>query len=243
MVFRRRRFRRRVAPRRMMARKARRIMRRRRRTPMNVMRTIGGFPPRLFAKFQFYSHGIGAGTGATPADIDSFVGNGIAGTPVGWTSAIRPYDNFIVHASSIKVTFSNLSLLMPIRAMVFPYNDNNANTYSTITPLQMSQISTQDMSVDKIVGVMDGGHDRVSIFKKVKLATFFGLPKLISAYEDYIGNTGSPISVNTYSDPVTLMRWAVAVDTMDGSNLALNSVRYDVEITYFLEFFERLTNY
>lgn len=250
MVFRRKRYTSR-RPRRV-ARKSRRFGYRKKRmarTQKSVSRTVGGFNDRMFVKLRYCRTGVALGDGAAQGDVAilgltdplNSAGFGIAGqSPIGWTQFAAAYDNYIVHASTIKATYSNLSTTVPIRATIVPVDEDQAGL-TAIT--NTNNISSNRLVKMKYLSVLTGGQAVKTIYNGVKVSKLVGATKLKNTDADHIANTGSTNSNNPYTAPVANYAWVIGVMTSNLTNLALNSCYVDYEVTYFIEFFGKLATY
>jgi len=249
MPFRRRRY---ATRRRHFKRRFKRTMRYRKRMPRTrktISREPGGFPDRVFVKLKyartanFLTNTTGAGAIALIGLNEPLnqTGFGIASqVPIGWSQYSSVYDNYVVHASYLKVAYCNLSTSNPIRATLVP-SDDDANGLAGIT--NTNSISSNRMVKTKYLSISSGGQAVKILSNAQKVAKVAGVTKITSTDTGFVANTGSLNSTNAYSAPIALYQWIIGAQTANGVTLGTNQVTFDYEITYYLEFYSKLPVY
>lgn len=160
--------------------------------------------------------------------------NGDTVAPIGWITYKTMYDKYMVVGSKLKITYTNLSQTTPYRAFVIPYQGDNL-------PINGQTFAGQPRCKTKYMSVQGGSKDVVTISSYQSLKNITGNRKLNSNDDQYCGYTGSPNSNIIFSEPVEYYQWSFGVITSNGQPTDdQDPVYVDLEITYYVKFFQKL---
>lgn len=234
----------RPARRRFQRRRARRAIKR---VPRNVVRVTqrSAFPDKARVKFMFTRTNLSLGDNTSPGFFQERTlndpTNNNADIPLGWAQWSDVYDSYMVRGCMFKAVFTNTSTTIPVRAVMCPFDND---TILTGFPNILGDVFLRNnYAKSKYLSIAGGGRDIQIIKKFVPLKRLSGLGRLTLANETYQGYTGSGNSAHTFTQPTALWNWAFGAATTTGANLASNQVYVDIEMIFYVEFYEKLQVY
>lgn len=144
------------------------------------------------------------------------------------------YQNFFVYASAIKVQIVNMDIDVPLRITLLP---TTLEASTTITSTTDTNLLGNPYAKSAILGNATGNDSKL-LKHYISLRKLTGQAKLDSSNDDYVGYTSSHAGGQV--DPPEDLMWVLAVQAL--SNVSDNiDLLVSVEITYYTQFFNRLT--
>lgn len=213
-------------------------------TSVNVP-DIGGFPDEYNCHLRYSVSGTLAGAGTSLSTFNSYYINGpgsLSHTPKGWDVLKEPYESYLVTGFSARVTVTNLSTTIPVKVFVVPVNAGYAGTLSTSS---INDIGETDGCYTRQLGVQTGGHDvGILDYPFTKISALAGLDHDVSTEnDDFYQYTGSANASSSYALPTNAYQLVIACYSLNGSNIASNSLSITVELDMRVKFFDKLPLY
>ncbi len=209
-----------------------------------LCRDVGGFPDSYGCRLRYSASAGSAGTGSSVNAIATYYLNApgsLSHTPKGWDVLKEVYDEYFVKSVSYRVTATNTSTTNPLKMYIVPINSD----YTATLTSSINDLAETDGIYTRQLGVAAGGHDvAIANIPYTSVAALAGLNKEVAQEnDDFTAYTGSPNSVNSYSVPINLYQLAIAWSSMSGTNIALNSIVFSVEIDMDVVFYSKLPIY
>lgn len=154
---------------------------------------------------------------------DAYFGTGGAATP-GWAEFAALYNSARTRASSIKVRFVNDSSAEQVECIVVPSQDSAPGQDFDSVQGQTNAGST------RVVDVKGSGKSIVFYRRYASTSSVYGISKLMANSEEGYAQL-------TSGDPSGEWYWHVA--TRDIAQTNSTSIRFNVEIIYYVEFYDR----
>lgn len=162
----------------------------------------------------------------------------------GWDQYSQVYNSGVIRWCAIKFRVYSLGSNVPCRVTVFPFNyDVPITSYS---PSNVADLLEQPYRKSKMLGsIVNSPFCTVNNFiGSGKMSAI--VPK--SSSSDMCFFTGSTNSTVLISQPNSLLKWACRIDTLNGQPIPEQGMNqtglyYDVELTYGVEFYEKLLKY
>jgi hypothetical protein len=161
--------------------------------------------------------------------------------PKGFNILKLVYDEYLVTEYSYRITATNLSASMPLKMYIVPVSSE----YVAVLSSNLNVLAETDGVITRQLGNSGGGHDVAVVnYPLSKISALAGLGKAIdTSNEDFIGYTGSSNSLNSYTAPINSFQVIIGFQSMNGSNIALNSITISVEIDMNITFLTKLAVY
>lgn len=220
----------------------RRPMRRMRRTKISTTRVKNIFgSDRLKVKLKYTYIGSSLNTVSDDFNYNLFALN----TPVdpgllqssnnatGYSTYAAMYQNYYCAGSAIKVQVVNMDIDVPMRLSVVPLPREQSQALTSTTD---ANVISNPYAKTRILGNATGG-DRSVIKHFMTIRKLTGKPDANSSDEDLIGDTTTaPGGSNTI--PNTTFQWFIGVQALTNVTDNIDTL-LSVEITYYIEFFNR----
>jgi len=208
------------------------------------VKDIGGFPDEYHTTLRYSVAGTLLGNGSNTAFSVSYYINApgsLSHLPKGYAPLASVYNQYFVKAVTYRYTVTNLSSTLPVKLYLLLANPDTSATLSS----NIVNLAETEGTITRQLGISSSGQS-VAIINapRARIASLAGLEKDVSqANEDYCGYTGSTNSTVAYTRPVQSYQLSAAIFSLNGSNIALNSVSATLELDMEIVFFSRLPVY
>lgn len=209
-----------------------------------TLREIGGFPDVYHTRLRYNIAGtlLGAGTG-TVVNQNYYLNAPASNShsPKGWNVLKEVYDQYLVTGFKARVTITNLSSTIPVKMWVIPVNDNYIATVTS----SLVTFAETDGAMSRQLGIAAGGHDvAIMDYPYTSISALYGSKKPVDVYNDDLTQfTGSPNSASSYAVPNLVYQLVIAAYSLNGSNIAANSLSLSLELDMDVTLYAKLPVY
>lgn len=142
--------------------------------------------------------------------------------PIGFDQLMNLYTTYRVRASKIRMDISNTSTTIPFTIAIHPSNDTVVRALSAIVGLPYVRMKT--------IGTATG-MGTTSVVNYIEPKVIFG---------DRVTVTDTSFDGTQATDPVNQVFWKIRIESLGGSTAGDISAQTRINITYWVEFFERI---